>query len=73
MTKIEQKLEQVWGASPLSFCMRCGTPAAVDGCVDGEHAPWASLDPLARQRVRRRAIEQKKRAQRKAIVLNTAS
>lgn len=72
MTKMEAKLQEVWGSSTLVFCKQCGVPTAYSNCSHEQSAPWADLNERQRARVRRQAI-QKAKADRLAGTFITAA
>lgn len=72
MSKLEAKLQEVWGLKALVFCKACGMPTALNSCKHESVAPWNGLDERERIRVRQQAIR-KAKADRAAHAVFTAA
>lgn len=60
MSKMETKLQKIWGMSTLTFCKKCGVPAIVSRCDHDDAAPWSELGERQRVRVRLQAMRKVK-------------
>lgn len=72
MSKLELKLQEVWGMDTLVFCKQCGVPAVVSGCDHEDAASWSELGERQRMRIRMQAMR-KVKADRSAQLVFTAA
>lgn len=72
MSRLEAKLQELWGGSTLVFCKRCGVPAVQSGCDHHDAAAWHELDERQRMHVRRAAIAMAKTRRRPQPVFTAA-
>ncbi|MFO7265589.1 MAG: hypothetical protein FWJ73_04310 [Limnochordales bacterium] len=71
MTRMEAKLQEIWGVSTLTFCKQCGVPTLFSACGHRDAAPWSALNERQRMQVRRQAMA-KAKAQRGLKTVFTA-
>ena len=72
-SKMETKLQQVWGIDSQKFCTRCGKPAVVSDCDGAVAALWSELNAHQKMAVRRQTIRRAKAERSTRTVVTVAS